>query len=120
MRASEVSIANRSGGTQKVWIFDSNGSAPRSLTLLPDTSGSLPLQNQHSYFLYSVGFAKVEEWNASNPEEPLDRDKLEALFVDLEAYPKSEVRWEVVSWFPSEIIQGNDQGAPASFTIDGA
>jgi len=118
VRASEVFIANRSGVIQKVWIFDSDGSAPRSLTLNPEASGSVPLQNQHSYFLYSVGSGKVLEWNASNPEEQLNPGELDALFVDVDAYPRSEVRWDVVSWFPSEVIQGNDQGAPAVFTID--
>jgi hypothetical protein len=118
VRASEVSIANRSGVTQKVWIFDSDASPPRSLTLVHNTSGSLPLQNQHSYYLYSVGFGKVLEWNSSNPEERVDPEGLEALLVDVDAYPRSEIRWEVVSWFPSEIIQGHDRGAPATFTID--
>ena len=117
MRASAVSITNLSKDTQRVWVFDSDGSAPGCLTLLPNTMGSVPLKNQHSYFLYSVGFGKVGEWNSSNPEEQLDPQELSALLVDVSAFPRSDLRWDVVSWFPPEVIQGNDQCAPATFSI---
>ena len=118
MRASAVSIRNLTDFTQKVWIFDSDGSVPESLALLPNTSGSFPFKNQHSYFMYSVGFGKIGEWNSSNPDEQLDPYELTSLLVDVSAFPRSDVRWDVVSWFPPEVIQGNDQCAPAMFTIN--
>jgi len=61
VRASTVSITNLSKDTQKVWVFDSDGSAPKCLTLLPNTSDAISLKNQHAYYLYSVGFGMVNE-----------------------------------------------------------
>jgi len=49
MRASSVSITNLTKVTQKVWIFDGDGSAPGSLTLLPGTTGAVSFKNQHAY-----------------------------------------------------------------------
>lgn len=118
MRASEIAIRNHSEVAQRVWIFDSDGSSPEGMTLPPGNSASIRLKNQHLYFLYSVGFGKVAEWNSSNPEEQLDPNELSALLVDIEMHPRSDLRWEVVSWFPSETVQGNDQCSPAIFIID--